>query len=58
MLITVAELASRIRSAEPVTLLDVRWRLDEPDGHSAYLRSHLPGRSTSRWKTNSATTPS
>ncbi|POY01234.1 sulfurtransferase [Mycobacterium kansasii] len=43
VLITVAELASRIRSAEPVTLLDVRWRLDEPDGHSAYLRSHLPG---------------
>ncbi|KZS74479.1 thiosulfate sulfurtransferase [Mycobacterium kansasii] len=43
VLITVAELTSRIRSAEPVTLLDVRWRLDEPDGHSAYLRGHLPG---------------
>ncbi|KZS85872.1 sulfurtransferase [Mycobacterium persicum] len=43
VLITVAELAGRIRSAEPVTLLDVRWRFDEPDGHSAYLRGHLPG---------------
>ena len=26
-----------------MTILDVRWRLDEPDGHAAYLQGHLPG---------------
>ena len=41
--ITPAELADLIRSGDPVTILDVRWRLDEPDGRSAYLRGHLPG---------------
>jgi len=24
-------------------VLDVRWQLSEPDGHSAYLREHIPG---------------
>jgi thiosulfate/3-mercaptopyruvate sulfurtransferase len=24
-------------------ILDVRWRLDEPDGRSAYLAGHIPG---------------
>jgi thiosulfate/3-mercaptopyruvate sulfurtransferase len=43
VLITVAELTARIDSGDPVTILDVRWRLDEPDGHAAYLRGHLPG---------------
>ncbi|ORV67088.1 sulfurtransferase [Mycobacterium gastri] len=43
VLISVAELANRIRAGDPVALLDVRWRLDEPDGHPAYLRGHLPG---------------
>jgi thiosulfate/3-mercaptopyruvate sulfurtransferase len=38
-----AELADLIRSGDPVTILDVRWRLDEPDGRSAYLQGHLPG---------------
>ena len=27
----------------PITILDVRWRLDEPDGRATYLRGHLPG---------------
>lgn len=27
----------------PVRLLDVRWRLNEPEGRPAYLDSHLPG---------------
>jgi len=27
----------------PVTILDVRWRLDEPDGHATYVQGHLPG---------------
>lgn len=43
VLITTAELADLIESGDPVTILDVRWRLDEPDGHAAYLQGHLPG---------------
>ncbi len=43
MLIGAAELADLIDAGEPVTILDVRWRLDEPDGRAAYLRGHLPG---------------
>jgi len=43
VLITTKESADLIESGEPVTLLDVRWRLDEPDGHPAYLDGHLPG---------------
>jgi len=43
VLITVAELADLIDAGESVTILDVRWRLDEPDGHAAYLHCHLPG---------------
>ncbi|KQH76048.1 thiosulfate sulfurtransferase [Mycobacterium gordonae] len=43
VLITAAELARLLQSGEPVTVLDVRWRLDAPDGHPAYLGGHLPG---------------
>ncbi|MDT5318403.1 MAG: thiosulfate/3-mercaptopyruvate sulfurtransferase [Mycobacterium sp.] len=43
ILITAAELADLIRAGNPVTILDVRWRLDEPDGHPAYLQGHIPG---------------
>ena len=43
MLISVAELAELISAGRPVTILDVRWRLDEPDGRAAYLQGHLPG---------------
>jgi thiosulfate/3-mercaptopyruvate sulfurtransferase len=43
VLITAAELAAVIAARGPATLLDVRWRLDEPDGYAAYLRGHLPG---------------
>jgi thiosulfate/3-mercaptopyruvate sulfurtransferase len=42
-LITAAELAELVDAGDPVTILDVRWRLDEPDGRSSYLRGHLPG---------------
>jgi thiosulfate/3-mercaptopyruvate sulfurtransferase len=42
VLITAAELDA-LMGAGPVTILDVRWRLDEPDGRPAYLRGHLPG---------------
>lgn len=27
----------------PVRVLDVRWRLDRPDGHAEYLGGHVPG---------------
>ncbi|MGH3560552.1 MAG: sulfurtransferase [Mycobacterium sp.] len=43
VLITAAELADLIRAGDPVTILDVRWRLDAPDGRAAYLQGHLPG---------------
>lgn len=43
VLITVAELVEYLRAGDPVTLLDVRWSLEAPDGHQAYLRGHIPG---------------
>lgn len=43
VLITAAELADRLRAGEPVTILDVRWSLDAPDGRTAYRQGHLPG---------------
>ena len=43
VLISPAELAGVVQAGDPVTILDVRWRLDEPDGRGAYLRGHLPG---------------
>jgi thiosulfate/3-mercaptopyruvate sulfurtransferase len=43
VLITAAELTDLLSAGQPVTILDVRWRLDEPDGHTAYLQGHLPG---------------
>ena len=43
VLITATELAGLIEAGEPLSILDVRWRLDEPDGHAAYLEGHIPG---------------
>jgi thiosulfate/3-mercaptopyruvate sulfurtransferase len=43
VLITATELADLIEAGDPLTILDVRWRLDEPDGQAAYLEGHLPG---------------
>lgn len=43
VLITATELAARIESGEPLTILDVRWQLTEPDGRSAYEQGHIPG---------------
>jgi thiosulfate/3-mercaptopyruvate sulfurtransferase len=43
VLITAAELADIIQAGDPVTILDVRWRVDEPDGRKAYLEGHIPG---------------
>jgi thiosulfate/3-mercaptopyruvate sulfurtransferase len=43
VLITTTELAKRLQAGEPVTILDVRWRLTEPDGRAAYEGGHIPG---------------
>ncbi len=40
--ISAAEVARRLDAGEPLTLLDVRWQLAEPDGRAAYERGHLP----------------
>ena len=36
-------MADLIDTGQPVAILDVRWRLDEPDGSASYLQGHLPG---------------
>lgn len=43
VLVTATDLAALIRAADPVTVLDVRWRVDDPDGREAYLLGHIPG---------------
>ncbi|MGV0790395.1 sulfurtransferase [Mycolicibacterium sp. XJ1819] len=43
VLITADELAERLDAGQRPTIIDVRWRLDEPDGRAAYERAHLPG---------------
>ncbi|OBF63627.1 thiosulfate sulfurtransferase [Mycobacterium sp. 852002-50816_SCH5313054-b] len=43
VLITAAELVRLIEAGDPPAILDVRWRLDDPDGRPAYLDGHLPG---------------
>ncbi len=43
VLITATELADLLAAGEPVTILDVRWQLADPDGRQAYERGHIPG---------------
>lgn len=43
VLIIPTELARRLEAGEPVTILDVRWQLSEPDGRAAYEQGHIPG---------------
>jgi thiosulfate/3-mercaptopyruvate sulfurtransferase len=43
VLITTTELARRLDAGEPLTILDIRWQLTEPDGRAAYEQGHLPG---------------
>lgn len=33
----------RYADGGPVRVLDVRWRLDRPDGHPAFVAGHVPG---------------
>jgi len=43
-LIDVAAAAAALSAADtPVRFLDVRWRLDLPEGRPSYLAAHLPG---------------
>ncbi|BDV31821.1 sulfurtransferase [Microbacterium terricola] len=42
-LISVGDLTAQLDGGRAVRLLDVRWRLDEPEGRPAYLAGHLPG---------------
>lgn len=42
-LITARELAALLDGGRTARLLDVRWRLDRPDGRPEYLEAHLPG---------------
>ncbi len=42
-LISPTELVALLQSDAPVRLLDVRWRLDRPEGRPEYLDGHLPG---------------
>ncbi|GAA2006764.1 sulfurtransferase [Microbacterium ulmi] len=43
LLITPTDLSDLLATDARVRLLDVRWRLDRPDGHPQYLEGHLPG---------------
>lgn len=43
VLITADELSHHLAASQPVTLLDVRWQLAQPDGYADYLQEHLPG---------------
>jgi thiosulfate/3-mercaptopyruvate sulfurtransferase len=43
VLITATELVTLIEAGEPLTILDVRWQVDAPDGRAAYLQGHIPG---------------
>lgn len=41
-LIDPAELADLLGTERPPVVLDVRWRLDAPDGRAAYAQGHIP----------------
>lgn len=43
VLISPAELAAAINGGDDVVVLDVRWRLDQPDGRDDHAAGHIPG---------------
>ena len=43
ILISVDQLARDLEASRPPVLLDVRWRLDRPDGTLDYRAGHIPG---------------
>ena len=42
-LVTTDELRSLVQGAQPVTVLDVRWRMGGPGGRAEFERGHVPG---------------
>ena len=42
VLVTADELAAELGSESPPRVLDVRWRLDKPDGREDYRAGHIP----------------
>lgn len=43
VLVTATELAQLIAGGSPMTILDVRWQLTQPDGRAAHAAGHVPG---------------
>lgn len=43
VLITAGQLQRQLEEGPTPAILDVRWRLDKPDGNDDYLAGHLPG---------------
>jgi thiosulfate/3-mercaptopyruvate sulfurtransferase len=43
VLVTATELAQLIAAGSPLTILDVRWQLAQPDGRAAHAAGHVPG---------------
>jgi thiosulfate/3-mercaptopyruvate sulfurtransferase len=43
VLVTATELAQLIADGSPMTVLDVRWQLTQPDGRAAHAAGHVPG---------------
>ncbi|QEO15054.1 sulfurtransferase [Agromyces intestinalis] len=43
LLVDPRDLAALLSGPNPPLVLDVRWRLDRPDGRPEYLAGHLPG---------------
>ena len=43
VLIDVAELMRQLAEGHQPATLDVRWRMDQPDGRETYLAGHIPG---------------
>lgn len=41
--VSATELNELLASDAPVRVIDVRWRLDRPDGRGDYLAGHIPG---------------
>jgi thiosulfate/3-mercaptopyruvate sulfurtransferase len=42
LLVSPADLDAALTAARPPVVLDVRWRLDAPDGTDAYRAAHIP----------------
>lgn len=43
VLVTAIELQRLVASGVPLTILDVRWQLTQPDGRECYEAGHVPG---------------